>query len=74
MDTKSEDGDPGSDEDTSTPLSSDEQAMLEKLRSAGVSAPADDPEAGTTLPGAPPPVTAPDPLDPVFREPGSQDG
>jgi hypothetical protein len=68
MDTKSEDNDPGSDQDLTTPLTDDEQAMLERLRAAGVTAPEDTPGADTTLPGAPP-NTPPDPLDPVFQEP-----
>lgn len=64
MDTKSEEGDPGGRDDA--PLSDDERAMLERLRT-GLADPADTRD--TTLPAAPPPTAAPDPLDPVFREP-----
>jgi hypothetical protein len=71
MDTKSEEGDPGGDEDTS-PLTEDERALLERLRGSGRSAdetPADDtPASDTTLPGARP-SAPPDGLDPIFREP-----
>jgi hypothetical protein len=68
MDTKSEEGEPGDEERDATPLDADEQAMLEKLRAAGVTVPDEEPGAGTTLP-TPPPAGGPDPLDPVFREP-----
>jgi hypothetical protein len=69
MDTKSEDGEPGDEEREDTrPLDPDEQAMLARLREAGVSVPDPDPQADTTLP-PPPPQSGPDPLDPVFREP-----
>jgi hypothetical protein len=44
--------------------------MLEKLRAAGVTVPAEEPGADTTLP-PPPPDSKPDPLDPVFREPNA---
>jgi hypothetical protein len=66
MDTKSEEGDPGGDEDTS-PLTADERALLERLRAAG-SSEHDAPENDTTLPGARP-AAPPDGLDPIFREP-----
>jgi hypothetical protein len=69
MDTKSDDGDPGDEDRDATPLTDDERDMLERLRAAGVTAPADEPGADTTLPGAPPPSAAPDPLDPIFQEP-----
>ena len=39
MDTKSEEGEPGDEERDTTPLDADEQAMLEKLRAAGVTVP-----------------------------------
>ena len=68
MDTKSEEGEPGDEERDDTPLSTDEQEMLEKLRAAGVTVPEQEPGAGTTLP-PPPPDSGPDPLDPIFREP-----
>jgi hypothetical protein len=68
MDTKSEEGEPGDEDRDTRPLDADEQAMLEKLRAAGVTAPAEEPGADTTLP-PPPPDRKPDPLDPVFREP-----
>ena len=64
MDTKSEDGDPGTTD--AAPLTPDEQALLDRLRD-DTSTPA-GPD-GTTLPPAPPPATGPDPLDPVFQEP-----
>jgi len=68
MDTKSEEGEPGDEDRDTRPLDADEQAMLEKLRAAGVTAPAEGAGADTTLP-PPPPERKPDPLDPVFREP-----
>jgi hypothetical protein len=68
MDTKSEEGEPGDEERDATPLDADEQAMLDKLRAAGVTVPEEEPGADTTLP-TPPPDSGPDPLDPVFREP-----
>jgi hypothetical protein len=68
MDTKSDDGDPGDEDRDARPLDSDEQAMLERLRAAGVTAPDQQPGSDTTLP-PPPPAGGPDPLDPVFREP-----
>ena len=68
MDTKSEEGEPGDEERDDTPLSADEQEMLEKLRAAGVTVPEQEPGGGTTLP-PPPPDSGPDPLDPIFREP-----
>jgi hypothetical protein len=68
MDTKSEEGEPGDEERDATPLDADEQAMLEKLRAAGVTVPEEEPGGDTTLP-TPPPDSGPDPLDPVFREP-----
>ena len=68
MDTKSEEGEPGDEERDARPLDADEQALLEKLRAAGVTVPAEEPGSDTTLP-APPPESGPDPLDPVFREP-----
>ena len=43
MDTKSEEGEPGDEARDDRPLSSDEQAMLEKLRAAGVTAPEQEP-------------------------------
>jgi len=70
MDTKSEEGEPGDEERDDTPLSADEQEMLEKLRAAGVMEPEQERGADTTLP-PPPPDCGPDPLDPVFREPNS---
>ena len=70
MDTKSEEGEPGDEDRDTRPLDADEQAMLEKLRAAGVTAPAEEPGAVTTLP-PPPPDSKPDPLDPVFREPNA---
>ena len=66
MDTKSEDGEPGDETDT-TPLTEEERAMLERLRAAGRTP--EDAPADTTLPGAPPRAGTPDPLDPIFREP-----
>jgi hypothetical protein len=66
MDTKSEEGDPGGEDDTS-PLTDDERALLDRLRSAEGTGTA-DPAADTTLPGARP-AAPPDGLDPVFREP-----
>jgi hypothetical protein len=78
MDTKSEEGVPGSTGDT-TPLTDDERAMLDRLRdgggAAGAPAAEDSPEYGravdddSPVPGQRPPAGA-DPLDPVFREPG----
>jgi hypothetical protein len=78
MDTKSEEGNPGSTGDT-RPLTEDEQALLERLRDGGGTAAvgpaaedsaeyaaavdADSPVAGSA------PPTGSDPLDPVFREP-----
>jgi hypothetical protein len=70
MDTKSEEGDPGDEERDDTPLDADEQAILARLRAAGVTAPDPEPGADTTLP-APPPASPPDPLDPIFREPNA---
>jgi len=70
MDTKSEEGEPGDEDRDTRPLDADEQAMLEKLRAAGVTAPPEEPGAVTTLP-PPPPDSKPDPLDPVFREPNA---
>jgi hypothetical protein len=70
MDTKSEEGVPGDEERDSRPLDADEQAMLEKLRAAGVTVPDAEPGGDTTLP-PPPPDSKPDPLDPVFREPNA---
>ncbi|HEY6746599.1 MAG TPA: hypothetical protein VI357_12885 [Mycobacteriales bacterium] len=70
MDTKSEEGDPGGPDDT-TPLTEDEQALLDRLRAGegtGGDESADPPAKDTTLPGAPP-AARPDGLDPVFREP-----
>ena len=68
MDTKSEEGDPGGPDDT-RPLTEDERALLDRLRSAEGSGEAtDEPAAGTTRPGAPP-AARPDGLDPVFQEP-----
>jgi hypothetical protein len=69
MDTKSEEGEPGDEERDETPLDADEQELLEKLRGAGVTVPERKPGADTTLP-QPPPDSGPDPLDPIFREPG----
>jgi hypothetical protein len=66
MDTKSDEGEPGGEPDT-TPLTADERELLERLRASGAS-PTPTPEADT-LPGAPPPEGDPDPLDPIFREP-----
>jgi hypothetical protein len=68
MDTKSEEGEPGDDERDDSPLDADEQAMLERLRAAGVTVPEQESGSDTTLP-PPPPAGGPDPLDPVFREP-----
>ncbi len=80
MDTKSEEGHPGSTGDT-RPLSEDEQALLERLRDgagAGSAEPAAEEsaeyaaavDADGPVPGSAPP-TGSDPLDPVFREPTS---
>ncbi len=66
MDTKSEEGDPGGEDDT-TPLTEDERALLDRLRAAGGRA-EQTPVADTTLPGSPP-AAPPDGLDPIFREP-----
>ena len=67
MDTKSEEGDPGGEEDTS-PLTEDERALLERLR-ASEGRPGGTPaQEDTTLPAARP-AAPPDGLDPVFREP-----
>ena len=68
MDTKSEEGEPGDEDRDSRPLDADEQAMLQRLRAAGVTVPEQEPGSDTTLP-PPPPDAGPDPLDPVFREP-----
>ncbi len=68
MDTKSEEGEPGDEERDPRPLDADEQALLQQLRSAGVTVPEQEPDSDTTLP-PPPPAGDPDPLDPVFREP-----
>jgi hypothetical protein len=81
MDTGSEDGEPGGTTDA-TPLTDEERAMLDRLRHAGGPdvvgrAPEESPAAGEAaeddapLPAYPAPDRhdAPDPLDPVFREP-----
>jgi hypothetical protein len=79
MDTKSEEGAPGGTSDT-TPLTDDENALLERLRD-GDGTPAEpaaeeSPAYGravdddSPVPGSPPGAGRPDPLDPVFREPG----
>jgi hypothetical protein len=82
MDTGSEDGEPGGTTDA-TPLTDEERAMLDRLRHAGGghvvgAAPEESPLAGEAaeddapLPTYPAPTRddEPDPLDPVFREPG----
>ena len=66
MDTKSEEGDPGSVDPT--PLSGEERALLDRLRDGAGGPPPDGP-AVTAEPAPPPGDTRPDPLDPVFREP-----
>jgi hypothetical protein len=79
MDTKSEEGDPGGTD--ARPLTDDERALLERLKHGGggdgepaaeespaYAAAADD---DSPVPGPPPgDAGRPDPLDPVFREPG----
>jgi hypothetical protein len=76
MDTKSEEGEPGDEDRDPRPLDSEEQAILDRLRSGGGAAAEQQGDADTTPPGAdttlpaPPPAGGrPDPLDPVFREP-----
>ena len=66
MDTKSEEGDPGG-EDDSSPLTADERALLDRLRS-GEGTGTEPPAADTTPPESPP-AARPDGLDPVFRGP-----
>ncbi len=67
MDTKSEEGDPGGEDDTS-PLTEDERALLDRLRASEGTAVETPPAADTTRPGSPP-VASADGLDPIFREP-----
>jgi hypothetical protein len=81
MDTGSEDGEPGGTTDA-TPLTDDERAMLERLRHASGQDVAGAPPEESAAAGraaeddapladypAPDRHDAPDPLDPVFREP-----
>lgn len=64
METGSEDGDFGDTADA-TPLRDDERAILDQLKDAARDVPAEQPPPTFS----PPADAAPDPLDPVFREP-----
>lgn len=80
MDTGSDEGEPGGTTDT-TPLTAEEQGILERLRDTDgpavvTGAPEDSPAAGAAAEdgaplATPPPTTTPepDPLDPIFQEP-----